>query len=199
MSTSKLNRSRMNRLFEKVPTRKDGRHEPKSTSELARATGLKRIAAYRLLADMEARGWIQSVMGQDERPCRPPVVEEIMMMTPSTARTGRESAHRLSDCVTALLRDQPFFGSLALTVADPRRRQPRDARERRPRDPLFATVGRGYRRRSHQDGNRARGADLHFEAPHAAARARSGTLAARLAARHSRAAARRGLHPAARR
>ena len=38
------------------------------------------------------------------------------MMAPSTARTGRESAHRLSDCVTALLRDQPFFGSLALRL-----------------------------------------------------------------------------------
>ena len=39
-----------------------------------------------------------------------------MMMTPATTRTGRESAHRLSDCVTALLRDQPFFGSLALRL-----------------------------------------------------------------------------------
>ena len=38
------------------------------------------------------------------------------MMAPFTARTGRESAHRLSDCVTALLRDQPFFGSLALRL-----------------------------------------------------------------------------------
>ena len=38
------------------------------------------------------------------------------MMAPSTAMTGRESAHRLSDCVTALLRDQPFFGSLALRL-----------------------------------------------------------------------------------
>ena len=27
-----------------------------------------------------------------------------------------ESARRISDCVTALLRDQPFFGSLALTA-----------------------------------------------------------------------------------
>ena len=39
-----------------------------------------------------------------------------MMMAPTTTRTGRESAHRLSDCVTALLRDQPFFGSLALRL-----------------------------------------------------------------------------------
>ena len=38
------------------------------------------------------------------------------MMAPAAARTGRESAQRLSDCVTALLRDQPFFGSLALRL-----------------------------------------------------------------------------------
>ena len=38
------------------------------------------------------------------------------MMAPSTTRTGRESSYRLSDCVTALLRDQPFFGSLALRL-----------------------------------------------------------------------------------
>ena len=37
-------------------------------------------------------------------------------MISATTRTGRESAHRLSDCVTALLRDQPFFGSLALRL-----------------------------------------------------------------------------------
>ena len=64
MPTSEPNRSRMNRLFEKVPAREDGRHEPMSTSTLATATALKRIAAYRHLADMEARAWIQSVMGQ---------------------------------------------------------------------------------------------------------------------------------------
>ena len=63
MPTSKLNRTRLNRLFEKVPVRKDGRQEPVSTSALAKATGLKRIATYRLLADMEPRGWIQSIMG----------------------------------------------------------------------------------------------------------------------------------------
>ena len=62
MPTSKLNHSRMNRLFKKVTARKDGRHEPMSTSALARAAGLKRIAAYCLLADLEARGWIQSVV-----------------------------------------------------------------------------------------------------------------------------------------
>ena len=64
MPTSKLNLSRMNRLFEKMPARKGRRHEPISTSTLASATGIKRIAAYRHLADMEARGWIQCVMGQ---------------------------------------------------------------------------------------------------------------------------------------
>ena len=31
-------------------------------------------------------------------------------------RARRESARRISDCVTALLRDQPFFGSLALRL-----------------------------------------------------------------------------------
>ena len=64
MPASQLNHSRMNRLFENVPVRKDGRHEPMSTSALARAAGLQRIAAYRHLADTEARGWIQSVMTQ---------------------------------------------------------------------------------------------------------------------------------------
>ena len=33
-----------------------------------------------------------------------------------TVRAHRESASRVSDCVTALLRDQPFFGSLALRL-----------------------------------------------------------------------------------
>ena len=32
------------------------------------------------------------------------------------AHARSESARRVSDCVTALLRDQPFFGSLALTA-----------------------------------------------------------------------------------
>ena len=64
MPTSKLNHSRINRHFENLPARKEGRHKPMSTSALAKATGLKRIAVYRHLADMEARAWIQSVMGQ---------------------------------------------------------------------------------------------------------------------------------------
>ena len=33
-----------------------------------------------------------------------------------TAHARSESARRVSDCVTALLRDQPFFGSLALRL-----------------------------------------------------------------------------------
>ena len=63
MPTSKLNRPRMNRLFENVSTRKDGRHEPMSAKTLARATGIKRIAAYRHLADMEARASALSAAG----------------------------------------------------------------------------------------------------------------------------------------
>ena len=38
------------------------------------------------------------------------------MTAPARTRTGIESARRVSDCVTALLRDQPFFGSLALRL-----------------------------------------------------------------------------------
>ena len=38
------------------------------------------------------------------------------MTTPARTRTDIESARRVSDCVTALLRDQPFFGSLALRL-----------------------------------------------------------------------------------
>ena len=38
------------------------------------------------------------------------------MTAPPRTRTGIESARRVSDCVTALLRDQPFFGSLALRL-----------------------------------------------------------------------------------
>ena len=37
-------------------------------------------------------------------------------MTAPGTRAGIESARRVSDCVTALLRDQPFFGSLALRL-----------------------------------------------------------------------------------
>ena len=35
------------------------------------------------------------------------------MTAPPRTGTGIESARRVSDCATALLRDQPFFGSLA--------------------------------------------------------------------------------------
>ena len=34
----------------------------------------------------------------------------------TATRAERESAARISDCVTALLNDQPFFGSLALRL-----------------------------------------------------------------------------------
>ena len=33
-----------------------------------------------------------------------------------TGRAHAESARRISDCVTALLHDQPFFGNLALRL-----------------------------------------------------------------------------------
>ena len=139
-----------------------------STSALARSTGLKRIAAYRHLVDLEVCGWVHSTMGTGERPCRPPVVEEIMMMAPATARTSRETTHRLSDCVTALLRDQPFFGSLALRlpirVDASRETIASDGHEIRYSPEWVADTDAG----SHQDGNWARGAGLHFEAPHAA-------------------------------
>ena len=38
------------------------------------------------------------------------------MTAPARTGTGIESARRVSNCVTALLRDQPFFGSLALRL-----------------------------------------------------------------------------------
>ena len=38
------------------------------------------------------------------------------MTAPARTGTGIESARRVSDCVAALLRDQPFFGSLALRL-----------------------------------------------------------------------------------
>ena len=64
MPTSKLNRIRMNRLFNEVPDRRYGHREAKSTAALATATGLSRIVAYRLLADLEVCGSIQSAMGR---------------------------------------------------------------------------------------------------------------------------------------
>ena len=62
MPTSKLNRIRRNRLFNEVPDRTYGHRQAKSTTALATATGLSRIVAYRLLADLEDCGSIHSVM-----------------------------------------------------------------------------------------------------------------------------------------
>ena len=62
MPTSKLNRIRRNRLFNEVPDRSYGHREARSTTALAAAAGLSRIVAWRLLADMQARGCIHSGM-----------------------------------------------------------------------------------------------------------------------------------------
>ena len=62
MPTSKLNRIRRNRLFNEVPDRRYARREPMSTTALAEATGLPRIVAWRLLAELEAFGSIQSTI-----------------------------------------------------------------------------------------------------------------------------------------
>ena len=83
------------------------------------------------------------------------------------ARARKESAQprqRLCDRAAArpaLLR-QP-----RAQAADPPRRGPRDAGERRTRDPLLARLGREHRCGSHQDRDRARGAGLCAQAPHA--------------------------------
>ena len=110
-----------------------------------------------------------------------------------------ESRRRVSDCVTALLREQPFFGSLALRLpirADAGRETlASDGRDIRyspewvadtNADLIKTALGR-------------RGAGLRAQAPHEKGRPGSGALAARLAARHARAPAGRGLRPAARR
>ena len=64
MPISKLNRIRRNRLFNEVPERSHAPREAKSTTALATATGLTRIVAWRLLADLEACGSIRSAMGR---------------------------------------------------------------------------------------------------------------------------------------
>ena len=88
-------------------------------------------------------------------------------------RAREESARRVSDCVAALLQDQPFFGSLALRLPIRPDASPRDAGERRPRDTLLARVGGRNWRGPRQDRDRARGAGLRAEAPHPPGRARS--------------------------
>ena len=50
------------------------------------------------------------------------------MTAPTRTRTAIESAHRVSDGVTELLRKQPFFGSLALRL--PLRAEPRSRSHR---------------------------------------------------------------------
>ena len=62
MPTSKLNRIHRNRLFNEVPERRYGHREARSTTALATATGLPRIVDYRLLAELEAFGSIQSAI-----------------------------------------------------------------------------------------------------------------------------------------
>ena len=63
------------------------------------------------------------------------------------ARVQMESARRVSDCVTALLRGQPFFGSLALRL--PRRRVAKDG-DTRPQAPgAWAAVNTSCRRAGH--------------------------------------------------
>ena len=64
MPISKSNLIRMNRLFNEVPDRRYRDREARSTTALAAATGLSRIVAYRLLADLEVCGSIQSAMGR---------------------------------------------------------------------------------------------------------------------------------------
>ena len=64
MPISKLNRIRTNRRFNEVPDRRYGHREARSTTALATASGLSRIVAYRLLADLEVGGSIQSAMGR---------------------------------------------------------------------------------------------------------------------------------------
>ena len=116
-----------------------------------------------------------------------------------SARMTTESARRISDCVTALLREQPFFGSLALRLpirADASRETvASDGREIRYSPRWIADTDAPCDRDSHGAG----GAGLRAQAPHPPGRARPGALAACLPAGHPRPAEGRGVHPAARR
>ena len=89
-----------------------------------------------------------------------------------SSRVLAESALRVSDCVTELLRKQPFFGSLVLRLPASPRPEPRDAGDGRARDPLFAPLGGGHRFAPHRDRDGARRHGLRLEAPHAPGRAR---------------------------
>ena len=114
------------------------------------------------------------------------------------AHARSESARRVSDCVTALLRDQPFFGSLALRLPI-RADETRETLASDGKDiPLRAPMGGGHRCRPDQDRAGARGPGLCVEASHPAGRPRPGALATGLAAGHPRPAARRRLRPATR-
>ena len=64
MPISKSNRIRRNRLFYEVPDRRYRDREARSTTALATASGLSRIVASRLLANLEVCGSIQSAMGR---------------------------------------------------------------------------------------------------------------------------------------
>ena len=114
------------------------------------------------------------------------------------AHARSESARRVSDCVTALLRDQPFFGSLALSL-------PIRADETRE---TLASDGKDIRYApqwvADTDADQIKTAlarvvpGLCAQASHPAERPRPGALATGLAAGHPRTAAGRGLCTAAR-
>ena len=108
-----------------------------------------------------------------------------------------ESARRVSDCVTALLRDQPFFGSLALRLPI-RADETRETLASDGKDIRYAPQWVADTDADHQDRAGARGPGLCAQASHPAGRPRPGALATGLAAGHPRPAARRGLRPAAR-
>ncbi len=114
------------------------------------------------------------------------------------AHASSESARRVSDCVTALLRDQPFFGSLALRLPIRPRTQP--ARPLPATARTFATRPNGWRTPMPTDQDRAgaRGPGLCAQASHLAGWTRPGAVATGLAVGHPRPAARCGLRPAAR-
>ena len=110
-----------------------------------------------------------------------------------------ESALRVSDCVTGLLRKQPLLRESHVEAPASRRSDTPDACDRRTGDPLFAPLGRGDRYAPHRDRDGARGDGVRAQASHPPGRAGPGTLADGLAARHPRAAARCRLHAPARR
>ena len=115
------------------------------------------------------------------------------------ARVLGESALRVSDCVTELLRKQPFFGSLVLRLPlrpDPTRETlATDGQEIR----YSPQLGCGDRGAPDRDRDGAGGDGVRTQAPHPPGRARPRALADGLAARHPCAHSRRRVHAAARR